>query len=271
MKVPKISVVMPCHNSIAYLNQAIESILNQTYYDFEFVIVDDASADETWESLQLYVQKDKRIKIFHNKVNLGIAATRNFGLSQTSGEYYVVMDHDDISLPQRFERELSFLERNKDYAVVGCQVEVIDENSRIVGVRKYKISNTEIFSIISLKSPLCNPATMIRKACLMEFNGYDVNFSGSEDYDMWFKLATKYKLANLDETLFQYRISQKQMKTRSVRKLLEYTQEIKKKWIFQQKFFSLKGIAFYFAEKLLFLVPNLLILYLFKFFNYRKK
>lgn len=271
MNSPKVSIVMPIYNSESFLEEAIKSMLNQSYQDFEFIIVDDASQDRSLDIVKAFSKKDKRIKVYHNDINMGISKSRNIGLSHAKGEYYAVMDHDDISMAGRLEKQVNFLDNHCKYVAVGCQVEIINGKGKKIGVRRYPESNEQILQSISIKSPLCNPATMIRVSGLTEFGYYDTNFSGTEDYEMWFKLASKYKLANLKEPLFQYRLSKKQFKSKKVKQLLFETVKIKRKWVFTKRYFNIKALCRFFLEQMLLLFPDRFILNLFIFLSYERQ
>ncbi len=268
---PLVSVVLPTYNSGRFLKLAVESILNQSYRNLELIVVDDASEDNTWSNLVNYVTVDSRVRIFRNKKNLGIAKTRNVGLRQALGQYYAVMDHDDVSLPNRLSREVEFLNRNPEYAAVGCQVQIINSLGQVIKVRRYPTSATEIRKTLGIKSPICNPAALLRLSCVKEFDLYDERYPGCEDYDLWFKLANKYKLTNLDEFLFQYRLSDAQVKSKKAKRILLHTLQIKRGWIFKNNFFNAKTVLVYFLDFLLLLIPEKIILFLFQATTYEKK
>ena len=144
---PLISVLMPTYNSEKYLKEAIESILNQTYQNFEFVIADDCSTDDSWKIIQTYQERDARIKSFRNDKNLQQAETRNklYEFADNKSKYFAIMDNDDISIKNRLEEQVKFLEKkeNENVGIVGSGLFIIDENSKEVGKRDYpeKITN----------------------------------------------------------------------------------------------------------------------------------
>ncbi len=198
----KISVLMPVYNTDEkFLRQAIESILSQTYQDFELLIVNDCSTDVRVEEVVLSY-KDKRIKYSVNSQNLGISGTRNKLMSLAKGEYLAVMDHDDVSLPERLEKEAAFLDAHPEIGVVGCAVRYLGTSK----IRKLPESDCSIREALVFFSPFCHPATMIRKSVLQN-NGivYEAEFSPGEDYALWCRLMAVTKFANLPDVLFEYR------------------------------------------------------------------
>ena len=166
---PLVSVVMPVYNGERFLKDAIESILNQTYKNFEFIIVDDGSTDDSLKIIKEYQKKDKRIRLIENKKNLGQAKSLNKGLSLAKGKYYAKMDSDDIACKKRIEKEVDFLERNNDYVIVGSNLEIIDENNNTIGYRFYPQKNKEIRKLIIIKSPFAHPSVMIKWQIFLYF------------------------------------------------------------------------------------------------------
>ena len=158
---PQISVVMAVYNTKNFLSEAIESILSQTFSDFEFIIIDDGSTDGSYEILQEFSQKDRRIKLFKNEKNSGISYTRNQLLELANTDFIATQDSDDVSLPLRLEKSYHFLKNNQNYAVVSGNNQIINEKSEIIGVRKY---SENIAKNILKKSPISQPASMFRKS-----------------------------------------------------------------------------------------------------------
>lgn len=201
---PYVSVLMPVYKTNPiYLKEAINSILSQTFTDFEFLIIDDCPEDKNCEEIIKQYQ-DKRIKYFRNDENLGISHTRNKLLNLAQGKYLAIMDHDDISLPERFEKEIKFLDAHPDYGVCGCQHTLMSNNSIV----KRPVTDFEIKQMLStsLGCPLHHPCTMIRRSVLIDNNiSYENMFTPAEDYSLWLRLAKVTKLYNLPEVLFYYR------------------------------------------------------------------
>ncbi len=201
---PYVSVLMPVYKTnTLYLKEAIESILSQTFEDFEFLILDDCPEDKNCEEI-IKRYPDKRIKYFRNDENLGISHTRNKLLDMAQGKYLAIMDHDDISLPERFEKEIKFLDANPDYGVCGCQHTLMSDNSIV----KRPVTDFEIKQMLSssLCCPLHHPCTMIRRSVMVDNDiRYEDIFTPAEDYSLWLRLAKVTKLYNLPDVLFHYR------------------------------------------------------------------
>lgn len=195
---------MAAYNAERYVGKAIESILNQTFVDFEFIIIDDCSTDKTWEIVQKYAKREARIVAAKNEKNLGIAGNRNKLISLARGRYIAWQDVDDISLPKRIEHEYLFMEKNPDVGIVGGFLEIFNENG-IVGIRNYKSEDKDLRKTIFRYSPVAQPAAMIRKKCFDEFGLYNSRYFSTEDLDMSFRIGTKYKFANLQEIVIKYR------------------------------------------------------------------
>lgn len=163
MKQPLVSVLMPAYNAEKYITEAIESILNQTYKNFEFIIIDDCSTDKTWKIIQKYQKKDQRIIIFRNKENLNLGKTLNLGINNAKGKYIARMDADDISLPYRLEMQVKFLEDNPRVGIVGSNLIIIDKNNYPIATRRYPLKDKDIRNKIFLYNPFAHPVIMYRK------------------------------------------------------------------------------------------------------------
>lgn len=202
---PEISVVMPAYNAEEYVTEAIESILNQTFTDFEFIVVNDASTDKTLDIITAFAQKDKRIKIINNQKNLYIAGALNKGIEAAQGKYIARMDADDVSMPNRLQSQYDLLEQDSGIAVAGGNILLIDKNGKDIGYRTYPATNKELKARMFKHSPFAHPTTMYRRDVFNEFGGYNPVWSPSEDIDLWFKIGSKYKFASVPEYIFKYR------------------------------------------------------------------
>lgn len=198
---PKVSVLMPVYKTNEkYLREAISSILNQTFTDFEFLILDDCPDDTREGIVKSY--NDNRIKYSKNEQNLGITPSRNKLIDMAKGEYLAVFDHDDISLPTRFEKQVQYLDEHKDVGVVSCKVKSIIRNK----LSKNPTNDADIKLALMRTCVLNHPASMIRKSILTENNiRYEERFSPSEDYALWCRLIPFTKFHNINEVLFHYR------------------------------------------------------------------
>ncbi len=197
---PKISVLLPVYNSELYIKEAIDSILNQTFSDFEFIIIDDASTDKSVEIIQSY--SDSRIQLIVKPQNLGYTNSLNYGLTIAKGDYIARMDSDDISLPFRFEKQVAFLEANLD--VVACGT-----NYQILGT-DYVVTKPELHEDIKIEllteSCIGHPTVMLRNETLQKNQiSYQIKFEPAEDYALWVHMLNYGKLHNLQEVLFLYR------------------------------------------------------------------
>ena len=197
MKSPKVTVLMAVYNGEKYLREAIDSILNQTFEDFEFLIINDGSTDRTSEVLQSY--RDSRIKIINNKKNVGLTKSLNKGLRMARGEYIARMDADDVSMPERLERQVKFSDKNKDVGLLGSPWYTINADGRKTGV-------SEAASCKQDAHFMCHGATLIRKNCLEEIGLYREIFEYAQDYDLWLRIANEFEVANLREPLYKLRI-----------------------------------------------------------------
>lgn len=218
---PRVSVILPTYNSGPFIGSAIESILDQTFSDFEFIIIDDCSRDHTWDRIGEYATKDKRIIARRNDRNMNLSATLNQGIAMARGEYIARMDHDDISLKQRLEKQVNFLDAHPEVGIVGGGIEIIDEEDRTLGFRKYKLTDRDIREKIFLYSPFCHPATVIRKHILDMSGNYDVTFAPADDYELYFRLGMQGKFANLQDILLKYRVIKKTSMTTGGTKNME--------------------------------------------------
>jgi glycosyltransferase involved in cell wall biosynthesis len=201
-----VSVIIPAYNCAEFLSQTLDSVLRQTYQDFEAIVIDDCSKDNTWEIICAYADGDRRIRAFKNEANLGIAGNRNRGISLASGKYIAWQDADDISLPFRLEHQVSFMEKNESVGIVGGYLEIF-RRDQTLGIRKYAESDSDLRRCIFRYSPVAQPAAMLRKSALDRVGPYDLRYPPAEDLDMTFRIGRFYKLANLPEVLIRYRES----------------------------------------------------------------
>lgn len=197
---------MPAYNAEKYISEAIESILNQTFTNFEFVIIDDCSTDKTWEIIQKYAQKDKRIIAIKNEKNLKLSATLNKGIEVCKADYIARMDADDWSYPNRLAKQYEVISKDSKIGILGGSMEVCDEDLKVLNFRKYNISDSEIRKNLFKYSPFCHPATMFKKEALLK-ERYNSYLDLAEDYDLYFRIGREYKFENLSDVLLKYRTS----------------------------------------------------------------
>jgi glycosyltransferase involved in cell wall biosynthesis len=205
MKKPLISVVMPVYNAERYLNDSIQSILNQTFKDFEFIIINDGSTDHSKKILEKFKKEDKRIVLINNTKNLGLQKTLNRGLKIAKGRYIARMDADDISLPNRLGIQFSYLEKNKDIFLIGGSAIVIDEEGEKIGSLLKGNNPKKIQKKLLKYNPFVHPSIMFRNT--KEFF-YREKFICSEDYDLYLRMISNKKLiVNIPDFLIRYRIT----------------------------------------------------------------
>lgn len=201
---PKVSVLMPAYNAEKYIAEAIESILNQSFTDFEFIIIDDASSDGTCDVIQDYIKKDSRIHTEQNIKNLWIATNRNKLLSLATGKYIVWQDADDISMDYRIEKQYNFMEAHPEVWICGWGLQFFDETGN-TSQRLYAQTDEEVRKTIFRYSPVSLPASIMRKENVQKVEGFDEWLDVAEDLNLSFKLGIYYKFANLSEILIKYR------------------------------------------------------------------
>ena len=205
MKTPMISVIMSVYNDEKYLSKAVESILNQSYKDFEFIIVNDGSTDNSFEILEKYQQDDKRV-ILIEQDNIGLTKSLNKAIDMACGKYIARMDSDDISLSTRFQKQLEFLEQNKDYALVGTNILKIDVFDNELEVNETKYSYKDICETFKIRNCIAHGSIMVNKELLGGLFHYDEEFLYAQDFRLWTKMAKQYKIANLEDVLYKLRI-----------------------------------------------------------------
>lgn len=199
---PAVSVLMSVHNGERFLREAVESILSQTFTDFEFIIVDDGSTDRSAEIVESYT--DARVRLLHNDRNLGLSQSLNRGLQEVVGRYVARMDADDISLPERFERQITFMDQHPEVGACGTWAKDIDSAGAIVAERRTPFGK-RLDCYYWIPSPIIHPSAMIRTELLKELKYNDVRYA--QDFNLWLRIVKAgFKLSNLTEFLFLYRV-----------------------------------------------------------------
>ena len=198
-----LTVLMSVYNGERFLSEAVESILNQTFYDFEFIIINDGSTDGTAKILQTY--HDKRIKIVRSPDNIGLTKSLNEGLKLARGKYIARQDADDISLPKRLERQISYLEAQPDIALLGTWANSIDKRGKILWEMRPPSNPSLLRWAMLLKNNMIHSSVMFSAAKVMDLGGYDSSMVYSQDYDLWLRIMGNYKIAQLPEILVLWR------------------------------------------------------------------
>lgn len=202
--VPQVSVIMPVYNNVSFLEAAVDSVIDQSLSEFEFIIVDDASTDSSEVLLESLAKKDSRISLHRNATNLGYRKSLNIGLKIAKGKYVARMDADDVSLPYRLERQTDFLDAHGSVGVLGTGAYIVNSNGNIVGPRVMPSSHGFILWWMCFTSPFIHPTVMIRRQLLNSVGGYNTDIV-AEDYDLWWRLSHVTRLHNLSEKLLHLR------------------------------------------------------------------
>ena len=211
---PKVTVFIPAYNREKYIGDAIESILAQTFTDYEILLIDDGSKDGTVKKMRSYA--DPRIRIIRNEKNLGIPKTRNKGIEQARGEYIAMLDSDDRAYPTRLEKQVDFLDAHQDYAQVGSWCRMMNEQGRpLKKIKRQPILPEDVDAQLLFRCSLSNRSIMARTKILREY-GYRNDYPRCQDYDLHVRLAKKYKLGNLPECLVYGRIHDHQITSQTV-------------------------------------------------------
>jgi len=204
-KEPLVSVVMPVYNRQEYVADAIESILSQTFTDFEFIIVDDGSTDHSLDIIESFVKKDNRIRVVKNNNNIGVAKTRNIGIELAKGKYIAFMDSDDVSHPDRFQRQVSYLENNPEIFVLGTSYAIINSTGEVISTHQTKLSPIEVRWALISKSAIVNPSTMSRNEIFKVHGFQHLEMKAASDYDLWNRVCDKFNIENLPDVLIYFR------------------------------------------------------------------
>jgi Glycosyl transferase family 2 len=217
MSAPAISVAMSVYNSAQFLAPAIESILEQTFTDFEFLILNDGSSDESADIVESYARKDARVRPIHRE-NKGLIVSLNQLLQEAQAPLIARMDGDDIAKPERFAKQVAFLTANPDHGVLGTWTEDMDEsgNSFHLTGADHPTTNADFQAVVGERSPLCHPSVIMRRDLALSVGGYHAAFRHCEDYDLWLRLASKTKICSLPERLVRYRHSPNQVSNKHV-------------------------------------------------------
>ena len=224
-----ISVVMSVYNGEKYLEEAIKSILNQTYRNFELIIINDGSIDSTDKILDKYQQKDIRIKIIDNITNKGLIYSLNKGFKLAEGEYIARMDADDIAEKNRFEEQIKFLEKNKDIAMCSTYVRIFKDNFKLISkIFKTDTDYEKIKSKLLFRNYIAHPTVMIRKEIIDKYNlMYKEEDKGMEDYGLWLYLAKNEKLVTLPIPLLKYRFLSNSISSKVLKDTEKYKTTLK--------------------------------------------
>ncbi|MCR4320266.1 MAG: glycosyltransferase [Candidatus Brocadiaceae bacterium] len=208
VRTPRVSVLMPVYNGESFLREAIESILAQTFIDFEFLIINDASTDRSIEIIESY--HDHRICLLHNENNLGIGASLNKGIKYARGEYFARMDCDDISMPNRLFKQVAFMDNHPEVGVCGTWTKAFSNGDE--WINKYPIDSESIKCRMFYNPGVAHPSVMLRKDMFVVNElYYGESWIHVEDFDLWVRAKNHMQFANIPEILLHYRGSQRQV------------------------------------------------------------
>ncbi len=203
---PTVSIIISVYNSEVHIRESIESILGQSFTDFEVIVIDDASTDATSEILHEYTEKDARVRSFRNEQNLGLTKSLNKAIRESSGTYIARMDADDIAYPERFEKQVAFLSSCPNYGLVGSWAIVIDNQGKEIDQYQWETKDGEIRKNLIKYNCIIHPSIMMRAEVLEIVGYYDETFRYAQDYDLFFRIVRHFKVQNIAEPLIKYRI-----------------------------------------------------------------
>jgi len=258
MEKPKVSIIMPVHNALPFLKGAIESILVQSFSDFEFIIVDDGSKDGSKALLEEYSRKDTKIRVIKNPCNMGIVYSLNQGIKMARGDYIVRMDADDISMKDRIKLQFESMEEDKEIAALGTSLAYIDSSGNDLGiVRGCALGNPNLS-----QTPLLHPTTIIRKSIIERYGlCYLEKYRYAEDYFLWLQLGKIGKISTIDKVLLKYRITNNVTRLKKIKGVILATLRVKKDAVFTLKIKPhLKDLFVFISESILFLLPSSLVI-----------
>lgn len=208
---PEISVIMSVYNGEAYLKETIESVINQTFKNWEFIIINDCSTDSSPQILNDFAVKDERIKVYTNEVNLKLPASLNKAVSLSEGKYIARMDADDICLPDRFEKQYKFMEENSDVSLSSCRFMTMKNGVYMSGGAGGRCDNEALRALLLVRNPILHPG-IIAKAEVMKKLNYDTTLTCTEDLELWTRMVMEnQKMEILPECLMLYRLHDKQI------------------------------------------------------------
>ena len=227
-----VSVIMSVYNGEAYLAEAIESIINQTFQNWELIVINDCSTDSTAQILADFAQKDARVKVHPNEVNLRLPTSLNKAISLCSGKYIARMDADDISLPGRLEKQYKFMEENPDVSLSSCRFMTVKNGVYASGGAGGRCDSDAIKAMLLVANPILHPGVIAKAEVMKEFC-YDTTLTCTEDLELWTRLAmANHKMKILPECLLIYRLHDKQITSTTLER--QHTEVLK----IQQKYYS---------------------------------
>ncbi len=230
--IPEISVIMSVYNGETYLEEAIESVINQTFKNWELVIINDCSTDSTSKILAEFASRDERIKVHPNEVNLKLPTSLNRAISLSRGKYIARMDADDICLPDRLEKQYKFMEENSDVALSSCRFMTVKNGVYASGGAGGRCDNDALRAMLLVANPILHPGVIAKAEVMKQFN-YDTTLTCTEDLELWTRMVMEnQKIEILPECLVIYRLHDKQITSTTLER--QHTEVIK----IQQKYYA---------------------------------
>ena len=229
---PDISVIMSVYNGEAYLEEAIESVIKQTFLNWELIVINDCSTDSTAEMLEQFALKDERIKVHTNEVNLKLPSSLNKAISLCSGKYIARMDADDISLPDRFEKQYKFMEENSDIALSSCRFMTVKNGVYASGGAGGRCDFEALKAMLLVVNPILHPGVIAKAEVMKKFN-YDTTLTCTEDLELWTRMVMEnQKIQILPQCLLIYRLHDKQITSTTLER--QHTEVLR----IEQKYYS---------------------------------
>lgn len=225
---PTISILLPVYNAGQYLRVCLNSILAQTYSNWELIAINDASTDDSLDILRHYADIDPRIRIYSNPKNRGIATSLNRAISLARGQYLARIDADDIMYPHRLTRQLHYLRTHPNTVIVGGQCTTIDNQGHLTGLKSFPTQHDNIYQLAFLRSPVQHPAIMINRTLVpTRFTWYHTSCVPAEDLDLYFRLFEYGRFANLSSRVIKYRQHSNSLSLKNPRRTFTFAQKIR--------------------------------------------
>lgn len=227
---PPVSIVISIYNGEKFLREAIESILSQTFTDFEVIVIDDGSVDSTPHLLALYEQRDPRILIHRFGGNRGLSAALNFGIRCARGKYIARMDADDISLPYRLEEQVKFMDEHPEIDVLGTAYTLIDESGHHLQTTVFPGNSDILRWSLLFFNPIAHPSTMMRTSTIRKVGGYNTELTSAQDYELWTRVTLAGRLSNLQKVHMLLRLHGERITYKHREQQIAFTNEAKRKY-----------------------------------------
>lgn len=272
-KTPLVSVVMTAYNAADFVGEAVESIQNQTYTHWELIVVNDGSTDATGKVLAKLSKNDKRIILISSRKNQGASIASNLGLARVRGQFIARMDADDISIADRLQKQVDFLQRHSDVIAVGGQCELIDKTGQSIGIKSFAQDHEQIYNNLYQYNPIQHPSLMINTELLGKQKiTYHTEVLLAHDLEVLFKLTQYGRLANMPSVVLKYRIRHDSLSLKHPKETFRHTLAVRK---MAKKMYgyvpTVKGMIIHNLQKVvMFLLPSFVVYPLFRLIRMRK-